>query len=194
MESETFRSRVLAVLQKGRRALRLYSSGSSSRVSTSQEFQSELSQLQVSEWREVNNNLVRKLSHAAESLNIRRVVFDIFAVRNELFSESNSAEAAMSNAQNELASSVENRDFARAAVLARSLVGLKARTQACQAAFHELDLVIRKSRVTVPTEEPEIKQTIELLEDQVVGGEGVNSFASNVEEQRGNVIPLRRRG
>ena len=66
MESESFVSRVMALIQKSRRALRLYSSAGShgfSRDGSS----GELPAAQVAQWREVNGLLLRKLSEAAEA-------------------------------------------------------------------------------------------------------------------------------
>ena len=80
MESETFKTRILSLLQKSRKAVRLYSSASSEKP---EGIQKELSLGQVSEWREINTLLLKKLSQAAETPNSKRLVFDVFGVRNE---------------------------------------------------------------------------------------------------------------
>lgn len=187
MTSDTFHSRILSVLQKSRRALRLYTQGNAGKLTSQEEFQAELSSLQISEWREVNNFLVRKLSQAAEGPSAKRLVFEIFSVRTELAAEYKAAEEGMGTAQRELNSSVENNDFARSAILARSLVTLKARKQAYHAAHHEVDLIIRRSKITNCPDEREVNQTIELLEHQVVGNEELGTGYTPAK-----VIPLRR--
>ena len=197
MESESFRARVLALIQKSRRALRLYSSAGTITGSKG-EPTSDLSAVQVLEWRDVNGLLLRKLSHAAESPNTKKLIYDVFALRNEFQSIWRTSESELVQSQRELVACAERGDFVRACSLATSLVSLKARVQAGQAAHHELDLLIRRSKVVRPATElseeaATVVSTITILDQAdpdpiqetetprlVVGGSG------------GKVIPLKR--
>ncbi len=207
MESETFRTRVMALIQKSRRALRLYSSAGTAGLVKGEGASPELSSVQVSEWREVNNLLLRKLSEASESPNNKSLVYDIFALRNEFQGLWRGSEAEMATYQRELIDCSERGDFVRATVLATNLVSLKARVQAGQAVHHELDLLIRKSRLVRPDGEigeednnpGEVRATIELLDDQVVSDTHFSSgstgleFAPRMASGGGKVLHLKRR-
>jgi len=152
MESESFRGRVMALIQKSRRALRLYSSaGVASNLKA--DGPSELSGAQVLEWREINGLLLRKLSEAAESPNTKKLIYDVFSLRNEFQTVWRTSESELVQSQRELIACAERGDFIRAASLSVNLVSLKARLQAGQAAHHELDMLIRRSKVIRPTAE-----------------------------------------
>ncbi len=144
-----FRSRLVQLMQRSRKALRLYSSVE--RVPGDNT--SELAELQVGEWRRVNAELLRELNVAIGHPNQKRMASEVFGIRDQFYGEWKLAEAEMHQKQNLLMESSENGDFVRASVLARELVTLKARTQACQAAHHEVQEVIQKSRVSQPRAE-----------------------------------------
>jgi len=163
----------MTLIQKSRRALRLYTSAGAGSSVKDETDQHEFATVQVTEWREVNNLLLRKLTEAANSPNTKRLVYDVFALRGEFQALWRASEAELVISQRELIGCAERGDFVKAAALATSLVGLKARVQAGQAAHHELDLLIRKSRVVRPQEgtegdERSVSATIELLDAQVV--------------------------
>ena len=196
MESESFVSRVMALIQKSRRALRLYSSAGShgfSRDGSS----GELPAAQVAQWREVNGLLLRKLSEAAEAPNTKKIIYDVFALRSEFQTLWRTSESELVQSQRELIASAESGDFIRAAVLSTSLVSLKARLQAGQAAHHELDLLIKRSKVVRPAaelseENATVLSTLELLDEQVVD-EPVKAVPLKVAVGGGKVIPMKRR-
>jgi hypothetical protein len=76
-------------------------------------------------------------------------------------------------------------------------VSLKARLQAGQAAHHELDLLIKRSKVVRPAaelseENATVLSTLELLDEQVVD-EPVKAVPLKVAVGGGKVIPLKRR-
>ncbi len=181
----------------------------------------ELSAVQVSEWREVNSLLLRKLTSAVESPSTKKVVHDIFAIRNEFQALWRTSESELVIQQRELVAAAERGDFIKASTLANSLVSLKARVQAGQAAHHELDLLIKRSRVVRPAaelseESATVLSTIELLDEQSVvepistrsmrGGEDNRTVpaamtatiavaaGANAGTGAAKVIPLKRRG
>ena len=176
MESETFRSRVVALIQKSRRALRLYSHAGGQGLSRVEGLTPELSANQVSEWRDVNSMLLKKLSESADSPSTKKLVYDVFALRNEFQTLWRTSESELVQQQTELIEASQRGDFIKASSLAVSLVSLKARVQAGQAAHHELDVLIRRSRVVRPAaslndENQTVLSTIELLDEQSVADE-----------------------
>ena len=205
MESESFRSRVVALIQKSRRALRLYTNSTGQAMARVEGSTPELSAAQVSEWRDVNGLLLRKLTMAADSPSTKKLVHDVFALRNEFQSMWRTSESELVTQQRELVAAAERGDFIKASGLSTSLVSLKARVQAGQAAHHELDILIKRSRVVRPAaelteESATVLSTIELLDEQ-----SVTEFAapvvgrSPVATQKvaigaAKVIPLKRRG
>jgi len=204
MESESFRSRLLAVIQKSRRALRLYNNSGSQSIARLEGTSPELSAAQVAEWREMNSLLLRKLTESAESPSTKKLVYDVFALRNEFQSLWRASEGQMVQLQRELVAAGEKGDFIKASTLAIKLVSLKARVQAGQAAHHELDLLIKRSRVVRPAEElseegATVLSTIALLDDQSVDEDpSLVAAAPSYSRPRmavgvAKVIPLKRR-
>lgn len=198
MESESFASRVMALIQKSRRALRLYSTAGASSYSRVEGTIGELPSVQVAEWREVNGLLLRKLTEAAEAANTKKIIYDVFALRNEFQTLWRTTEAELVQCQKELIASAESGDFIRAATLATSLVSLKARLQAGQAAHHELDLLIKRSKVVRPAaelteESATLLSTLELLDEQVIKEPVSKPEPLRAVGGGGKVIPLKRR-
>ena len=207
MESESFRSRVVALIQKSRRALRLYRHTGNQAMVRVEGASPELSSAQVAEWREVNGLLLKKLSEAADSPNTKKLVYDVFALRNEFQTLWRGSEAELVQQQRELIAAAERGDFIKATGLSVSLVTLKARVQAGQAAHHELDLLIKRSRVVRPAAElsedgATVLSTIELLDEQSleaaqeVAQSDTSSFPQvqlAVAAGGAKVIPLKRR-
>lgn len=197
MESESFVSRVMALIQKSRRALRLYSTAGNGSFTRAEGSVSDLPAVQVAQWREVNGLLLRKLTEAAESANTKKIIYDVFALRSEFQTLWRTTESELVQSQKELIASSESGDFIRAATLATSLVSLKARLQAGQAAHHELDILIKRSKVVRPAaelseESATVLSTLELLDDQVVD-EPQKQAPIRMVAGAGKVIPLKRR-
>jgi hypothetical protein len=215
MEAESFRSRVVALIQKSRRALRLYSHSSGQPLARVEGSTAELAAAQVAEWREINGLLLRRLSEAADSPSTKKLVYDVFALRNEFQALWRTSESELVQQQRDLVSASERGDFIKATGLAASLVSLKARVQAGQAAHHELDLLIKRSRVVRPAADlsedgATVLSTIELLDEQSVNeddavtarassglsgyqGAMVDELPAKAVAGGGKVIPLKRR-
>ena len=202
MESESFRSRVLALIQKSRRALRLYSSAGSTSFVRMEGASTELSNAQVGEWREINSLLLRRLTEAADSPNTKKLIYDVFALRNDFQTLWRSSESELVVSQRDLIACAERGDFIKASSLATVLVSLKARVQAGQAAHHELDMLIKKSKVVRPAAElseegATVLSTLELLDDQAIadedGGQPRSAPVLKLAAGAGKVIPLKRK-
>lgn len=147
MEGATLRTRLVQLLQRSRRAVRLYSSVG--RNYSSSEI-NEVTETQAREWQNVNTELLRRLAPIAEEHRAKELVRGLFAVRDWFFEELRSLERELWEKQRALCSAAESGDFARSLVLSRSLVSLKAQVQANQAVCHEIDQVIKQSRVNRP--------------------------------------------
>ena len=147
MEDETFRTRLVELLKKSRKAIRLYGTV----VRNPRDPSSAFNETQAQECRAVNSELLRLLSAALDSPSIRKLTGDIFVIRDRFQQEWSSTEAEMVAKQQALSFTVQHGDFVKAALLSNELVVLKARFQATQAVHHELNDVIKKSRVVLPT-------------------------------------------
>lgn len=172
MESETFRTRLVALMQKSRKAIRLYTTMGSMPDETNSEFR----EMQVQEWKGLNSELLKQLSVALENPSSKNLSSDVFALRDNFYSRWRMTESEMHVKQKELIHSSEKGDFIKSAVLSRELVALKARVQAAQAAHHEIEDVIQKSRVAMPP--------LELTREKIV--------AEETAPIRAKVIPLRK--
>lgn len=186
MENETLRSRVALLVQKSRKALRLYSSMGRFGGGEGSEF----AELQVAPWREVNAELLRELSAAFDNPNTRALTGAILALRDRFYGDWRRIEAELRLKQQELVSAAEHGDFIKAAHLSRDLIVCKAREQAAQAAHHELQDVVKRSKLSQPT--------IELSSDRAIEPEGnepaaeLDLFAGQPMRVGAKIIPLRK--
>jgi len=187
MESETFRSRLAQLVQKSRKAIRLYTS-----MGKLGPDRGEFAEVQVGQWREVNSELLRALSELLDNPNQRALAGQVFALRDRFCAEWRRVEADLRVKQQELISAAERSDFVRAAHLSRELVLLKAREQATQAAHHELEEVLKKSRLSQPT--IELPPEAALPAAPGIGdaeGDAEAQVAVNQTRRSAKIIPLR---
>lgn len=174
MEGETFRSRLLRLLQKSRQAYRLYTSmGRMPREVESSQY----TERQAAEWRSVNAELIRGLSAALEKVAPRDLMLHVLSLRESMLTGFRAGETELNLRQRELVAAAEKGDFVKVALLARTLVASKARVQALQAAHHELENLCLQSHLSAPA--------IQLSDQQVVGDDSSPRLAQ--------VIPLRKR-
>lgn len=139
------------------------------------------SETQLAEWRDVSGMLIKDLSAALEAGNAKKLAADLFIIRDRCCDAWREVETVVHVKHKELNQACTAGDYVKAAILSKELVRLKAKLQASQAAHHELQEVIKQSKVRVPT--------IELTRE----------FAPESEESletdypaAANVIPLRR--
>ena len=100
----------MALIQKSRRALRLYSTAGGSSYNRVEGTLGELPSVQVAEWREVNGLLLRKLTEAAEAANTKKIIYDVFALRSEFQTLWRTTEAELVQAQRDLIACAESGD------------------------------------------------------------------------------------
>ena len=177
MDGETFRSRLLTLLQRSRQAHRLYSSMERMQRGDAAEF----TEMQASAWRSINAELIKQLTAYLDAPHSRQLSNQVVLLRDRFLSEFRANEADVHQRQRELIGASEKGDFVRAAVLSRSLVGLKARAQAVNAAFSELDELLgaqRGARSDVPEAfvgQPEIaslsESEVKILDERAGGYE-----------------------
>jgi hypothetical protein len=141
MDSITLRSRLLKLLQKSRKASRLYGSIDSS------DSHDELKEKQAKEWKKVTSELLLELSSTLENPNPKRVLQQAFNMRDRFHSDYRMAESELNRSQRDLINVAEIGDFTRAFGLSASLISLKARVQACQAAYHELSEILARAKL-----------------------------------------------
>lgn len=146
MEEHTFRSRINELVQKSRKAVRLYSGVSKLQTENGTEH----TDSQISEWRRVNTELLNELGHALENPHPKNLARDVFTLRDRFYFEWTDAESKLQTKQAGLISAAQNGDFVKAAVLSQELVVLKSRAQATQAVHHEIAELIRRSKVSAP--------------------------------------------
>lgn len=139
MDGETFRSRLLTLLQRSRQAHRLYSSMERGQRGDA----AELSEMQASAWREVNAELVQHLSSMLDAPHTRHLLSNVRRLRDRFFADLREVESQLNEQHRELVRCAERGDFIRTAVLSRTLVSSKARAQANNAAFTELEEALR---------------------------------------------------
>lgn len=149
MENHTFRSRLVLLVQKSRKAVRLYSSMEKNSADSGADFR----ETQAEEWKSVTSELLRELTVLLENPNARRLAGDIYTLRDRFYSDWRLSESDLHVGQRDLINASEHGDFTRASVLSIKLIRLKARVQASQAAYHELNEVVTKSKISDPNTE-----------------------------------------
>lgn len=148
MDGETFRSRVVNLVSRSRKALRLYSNVGRFHGDSSHEYAGS----QTEEWKSVTADLLRDLNTALElSRSVRELSQHIHTIRDRFNSQWRALEAEINPKHRDLIMSAEGGDFVKSSLLSAELVRLKARMQAAQAAHHELHDVLRRSKINRST-------------------------------------------
>ena len=141
MDRETFFQRLSLLVQKSRKAQRLYSN--MGRVTSES---SPYSESQIEEWRSITAKILRQLLEIVDRPKSKTLVQDVAIVCDSFHQTWRSSETELHKAQRELISASERGDFVRAVSLAEQALVLKARVQATHAAYHELSDLLRYSK------------------------------------------------
>ena len=163
MDRDTFRSRVVKLVQKSKKALRLYTS--MGRLNTGEA--SELADQQVSEWKTINQTLIKTITEALDSLGNKELAERIFFLRDHFYSNWRTAEADLKTKQGILTAAADNQDFIKCAGISKELAILKSRMQASQAACHELQVVIDQSKLSPPVSKKPIESNEAVQEEEM---------------------------
>lgn len=174
MERESLRVRAAGLVQKSRRALRLYTSiGRKGRGG-----ESELSELQLIEWRTVNTEIIDTLAPLVEIDRVHDLANEISILADQFRVRWRATQSELHDGQRRLVTTAERGDFIKAAQLSELLVSLKARVQACHAAYYEVNAISSRSEGEIIEPQPEVT---------LAGSEEVAPSSAKV-------IPLRRGG
>lgn len=159
---DTFRTRLLELIQKSRKACRLYASmGKHSGKGNS--YAGDLTDLQAEEWRKVNVDLATRLGESFDKPDQKKTAIEVVSTRDTFARELSQARSELNQKRNELAQSSNREDFVVSALTSRELVVLKARSQALEAAHHEIEQVIKRSKLEgIVVELPEEAVTVEV--------------------------------
>lgn len=101
------------------------------------------SEIQAAEWRDVNLSLLKALTSALEEPRQRDLPKRILSIRDAFGEQWSTLNARLQTNRAEAIAAAERADFINLAVLSESLVSLKARCQASEAAHHELSEVCK---------------------------------------------------
>ena len=180
MDGETFRSRVINLVSRSRKALRLYSNVGRFHGDSSHEHAGS----QTDEWKSITADLLRELNTALElSRSVRELSQHVHSIRDRFNSQWRALEAELHPRQRELISAAEGGDFVKSSLISAELVSLKARMQAAQAAHHELQDVLKRSKLANSTIELSGADALEDRDD---------SAAGEISNPVAKVIPIRK--
>jgi len=175
MDSQTLKIRLASLRQKSKRALGLYKKMGRDSVGEPPQH----SELQMAEWRAVASALCDKIGLCLEESSLKRINVASFAARDHFHALWRTSEGELHSKQAKLVKVAESGEFVKASILSLELIALKARCQACQAAYNELQNVLSKNRAQRADETTE---EILLPSDE------------DLPRKVANVIPLRSRG
>ncbi len=145
MESGTFKTRLVSLLQRSRKAVRLYSEMEKSQDKLN------YSDLQIFEWKNINIELLNELQDViSDFYNHKTLVAKVFSILERFQIEESLVSDNLKELKKELSFASQRNDFAKCADVSLRLVGIKAKNQALQAVVHELKQVISKSNLTKP--------------------------------------------
>ena len=138
MTDSTLRSRLLCLAQESRRAVRLYASAAGSSTTNRNNEPQNYKEIQATEWRMVNEELIKFLGEALSRNSQKNLTRDVTAIRNSFHAEFRYTISKLADLHNELLCALETADYPRCAKLSVKLTALKAHERACQAVVHEL--------------------------------------------------------
>ncbi len=174
----TVEARVVALMQRARKALRIYASVERTPGDSAN---AEFVELQAREWRSANEQLLRRLAALVDrglaSLTIARIA----TIQAEFASELATTRAEYEHQVVRAHDSLARANFVQAAIETRSLVGMKARLESLLAIEQEFATVLRGVRV--PEDGPAgVREEL---------GEGMPVLAANLSSE---VLGARLRG
>jgi hypothetical protein len=167
MESGSLRIRIAQLIHKSKRALRAY-------TSLERGTKRGWGEIQASEWRAANADLMKELSGVLQVSNPKSMTKALCVLRDRFYFEWREIQGVMAGKQKDLITASETSDFVRSAILSSELVSLRARNQSAEAAYKELRALVK--------DQPGADEVIELSHDQVV----------HAEEKEKEELPARR--
>lgn len=188
MTSHTSRSRIAELLQRSRRALRLYSSIGKSAVHANT-----YSEKQAIEWRDVNSELTQSLSRSLEKPSTKSLLDEVALLRDRFHDEWKRSESKMQVSKKELVEALDRGDFVKCSLLSENLVILKSRSEATYAAYSELTSVIG-DRVTSELSSANLATEIEERHIKLMSHQVISLPQDSNDRRLAKIIPIRRLG
>ena len=148
MYDRTFNSRVLTLLHKCRKAVKIYTSMIESTAGRSDD----ASLRQLEQWKEVNSELLGRLSEILQNRDPNELKSSFFDVREYFYKHWRESEGALHKKHLLLSDSIERQDYVISSLLCEELISLKACSQASRAAYYEIHQVIKNSKEPVGTD------------------------------------------
>lgn len=141
MSQEPFSARLASLVQRARKATRMYAS--IERSASGGESSNEEKESQAREWRVSNEVLLNRI---ANLMGVRPVTAvtprEVTGILHQFEGEADEWSGELSAGQDRLVAYAEAADYISTARLARDLVSLKARSQAANAILHELKTLL----------------------------------------------------
>ena len=146
MEEQTFKSRLVELLSKSRKAVRLYESVSKSKKGSA------IAEIQASEWLSINSDLVAALSALLDDLIPKNLSAETSTILDQFTDRTHATIEQMHVKKRKLVAVAEEMDFPQSLLLSKELISLKARVQALQAVNSELKTVLKRNKAPAETD------------------------------------------
>jgi len=149
VDEETLKSRLATLLQKSRKAVRVYTSFEKGAYRSSQDEREAavFTALQLEQWQIVNTDLQRRLMVIIDRPHTRLLASETIGLRDYFYGSWRSYEAELRQKQGELVEAATRGDFIRTAMLGKTCVILRSREQASEAAQHEIQLIVERFKL-----------------------------------------------
>lgn len=141
MNTDSFKVKLNKLIQKSRKAIRIYSSASSSSFSPRGESKP-FADLQLQEWRNANEELLSFLIKTTNSINLRKVFKELEIYRNQLLRQLKAKKAELEEGDRRLSVYLDSHDYVNINMLSKSLVVIKTFVAAKEAVIIELNHVL----------------------------------------------------
>ncbi len=147
MSSDTFKTKLAKLIQKSRKAIRIYSAvGRDSIGRPSKPY----SDMQLKAWYNVNEELLMFLQEVTTKLHLRQVASEILKYAQKLSSQISPEQQKLNSDHRLLIQYTESADFVNSAKLSQELIVLKSRIEAKKAVLHELEDLLTSANLKLP--------------------------------------------
>ena len=141
MTTDTFKTKLSKLINKSRKAVRLYSTVARPGLGKSNE--RPYADIQLAEWRMTNEDLLGKLLTIIKNSNIRKAINDIAILKSQYTKTVNDLSLIINTKHRELIETTNIGDFVKIAKISYELIPLKAKLESKKAVLNELeDLVV----------------------------------------------------
>lgn len=147
MSSDTFKTKLAKLIQKSRKAIRIYSAvGRDSVGRPSKPY----SDMQLKAWYNVNEELLIFLQEATTKLHLRQVATETLKYAQKLSGQLLPEQTKFASDSRLLVQFAESGDFVNSAKLSQELIVLKAKIEAKKAVLEELGELLSSANLKMP--------------------------------------------